>query len=390
MIKLTHTNLAQLLQLHVAPENEFTFFNLLSFAKKKVKILGKNTHTISCTFFILTFFRQHYQTFFANEPINNFLHRMWHSYQSHLTFFMLFNSTECGVLLQRQSGGVRWVTAVPYSRGQLGPAWRACGMSCRRCIKVLPTGTGMLAPLRAQSQACCKTSVWLRLRPRTPLHPPANGSAGPCLALMSSAVAALPGALRALVFGRLWRRGGATAGAASSAEVLGTRSSASLLCNAAPASASPPAPTPWSCPASLSVSPTPLRSPAWRPPPPCPCPPSPRRSPSTSLTNRSASLSLVDPRHPAPLTPLQSWSAVVDRGVSPAAAHSHASSTTRRSVWSAGDQPTLTNRGLLWTWPRWPRLVIKHQTETNFFVSCLIKGGTYPVYHHMRSNIQVC
>ncbi len=262
-------------------------------------------------------------------------------------------------MLQRQAGGARSDTAVPSSRGRLGPAWRACGTSCLRCIKVLPTGIGMSAPLRAQSPACCKTSAWQRLRPHTPPHPPASGSAGPCLVRTSSVVAALPGALRALVCGQRWRRGGATVEAASSVVVVGARSSAFLPCSAAPASASPPAPIPWSYPASPRVCPAPLPLPSWRPPPPFPSPPSPQRSPSTSLMNKSASLSLVDPRHPAPLTPLQSWSAVADRAVSPVVAHSHASSMTKRLAWNAEDQLTHTNRGLLWTWPRWPRLVFK-------------------------------
>lgn len=253
--------------------------------------------------------------------------------------------------------GVRWVTAVPYSSGQLEPAWRACGTPCRRCTERLPSGTGTLAPSRAQLPACCRTWAWLRLPPPTPPHPPASVSAGPCLAQVSSAVAAPPGALRAPACGHRWRRGGATAEAASSGAALGTHSWASRPCSAVPASACLPARTPWSHCASASTCPNRLPSPASHPHPWCTCRPSPQPSPSTSLMNKFASPRLVDLHHPAPLTPLQSWSVVAVRAGSPAVAHSHVSSMLRRLVWSAGDPLTHTNRGLRWTWLRWPRLV---------------------------------
>lgn len=164
----------------------------------------------------------------------------------------------------------------------------------------------MLAPLRAQSPAYCRTLAWLRLHPLTPRRPPARGSAGPCLAQTSSVDAALAGAPRALVCGQLWRRGGATVEVAYSAVALGTRSSASRPCSVAPASAYPPAPTPWSCPASPIAPPAPQLSLVWHLPPLCLCPPSHHCSPSTSHMNRYASQSLVNPLLPARRTPPRS------------------------------------------------------------------------------------
>lgn len=127
-------------------------------------------------------------------------------------------------IFQREVGGMRSVMAVPYSSGQLGPAWKACGTSCLRCTRAQPTGTGTSAPLQAQSPACCRTSAWPRLRPHTRPRRPASGSAGPCLALTSWVDVAPPGALRALACGRRWRSGGATAGAVSSAAASETHS----------------------------------------------------------------------------------------------------------------------------------------------------------------------
>lgn len=261
------------------------------------------------------------------------------------------------LLLQRQVGGMRWATAVPYSRGQLEPVWRVCGMSCLRWTRLLHTGTGMLVPNPAQSPTCYRTSAWPRLHHPSQLHLPASASAGPCLALTSLVVAALPGALRDLECGRQWKREGATVGAASNVALSGTCSSGSQPCSVAPASAYRPAPTPWSCPLSPSVLLVPQPSRVWHPslPHPSPCLLNPQRSHSTSLTNRSATLSPTGPLPQALLIPLQSLNVVVDRGVFPAVAHSRVSSMTRRLEWSVEDQPTLTNRGLLWIWQRWPR-----------------------------------
>lgn len=252
-------------------------------------------------------------------------------------------------LLQKRASGVIRATAAPYSRGQWGPVWRAYGMSCLRRMKVPRTGIGTWAPPPAQSPACCRILAWKKAC--SPPLRPANASADPCRA-RTSWVAVPPGALRALACGQRWRRGGAIVEEASSA-VSGTRSSASPPCSAAPALASPLAATLWSCPASPSVPPAPPPSQAWR------CPPlNPRRHrSSTSPTNRSAYQSSASPRLPVPPIRPRSWSAAADKGVSLAVALSHASIMTRRSAWSAEDQPTPKNRGLPWTWLRWRRLV---------------------------------
>lgn len=254
--------------------------------------------------------------------------------------------------MQRRAGGVIRVTAVPYHRGQWEPVWRAFGTVSLRRTKVLRLGTGMLAPPPAQLAACCRTSPWRRAC--SPLLPPANASAGPCRA-QTNWVAVLPGALRVLACGRQWKRGGAIAEEASSVVVLETGSSVSQPCSGAPASAFPLAATLWSCPASPSAASAPLPSQAWRYPPLNPLP----HLPSTSHTNRFASLSHVGPRLPVPPIRPRSWSAAADKGALLAVALSRASSMTRRSAWSGEGQPTRKSRGLPWTWPRWHRLVFK-------------------------------
>lgn len=269
--------------------------------------------------------------------------------------------------------------AVPYRRGQSGPVWRVYGTSCLRHTNVPRTGIGMLAPPPAQYQACCKTLVWRKAC--SPPLPPANVSADPCRAQTSWA-AVLPGALRALAFGRRWRRGDAIVEEVSSVVVSGMCRWASQPCSAAPALASLLAATLWICPASPSAPPAPLPSRAWR----CPLLNPWRHQSSTSRTNRSAYLNRTGPRLPVPLIQLRSWSAAADKGALLAVILSHASLMTKRSAWSAEDQPTHKNRGLPWTWLRWRRLVF----IVTFYCKTGIKIGLTSTFCHWGKFFFLC